>query len=183
MWSRKGRFVDRFNSRAPRGARHPGFDHLEMTRLVSIHAPRVGRDTASVCTANPDAVSIHAPRVGRDLLSMSPAAMKQSFNSRAPRGARLQAIDSRVRVELFQFTRPAWGATPERRRRLPAGKGFNSRAPRGARPSTRWTPPTAGGFNSRAPRGARLRVSRIRSGKRCFNSRAPRGARHSRHAS
>ena len=57
--------------------------------IVSIHAPRVGRDSPIPSTAPYHCVSIHAPRVGRD------------------------AAPSYIIVSphVFQFTRPAWGAT------------------------------------------------------------------------
>src|ERR1700722_681075 len=102
--------------------------------LVSIHAPRVGRDckneassSAQACF-NPRAprgarqwrgvamdpmtyVSIHAPRVGRDGGSMS-ITLRWMVSIHAPRVGRdsvfpLQPIDGM----LFQSTRPAWGAT------------------------------------------------------------------------
>ena len=57
--------------------------------LVSIHAPRVGRDDFRLCSFNTFNVSIHAPRVGRDLGNI--------FGDTQP--------------TVFQSTRPAWGAT------------------------------------------------------------------------
>ena len=56
--------------------------------MVSIHAPRVGRDFAKARKTTVDTVSIHAPRVGRDSAA--------------------RPMPSPLR---FQFTRPAWGAT------------------------------------------------------------------------
>jgi len=78
----------RFNPRAPRGARLPirrcsaALRRFQSTRpargatvgnlplplhiVVSIHAPRAGRDTRSLSTGSLDSVSIHAPRAGRD---------------------------------------------------------------------------------------------------------------------
>ena len=58
-----------FNPRAPHGARHVPNDKLCPDLLVSIHAPRTGRDElvdagVKLCVA----VSIHAPRTGRDHL-------------------------------------------------------------------------------------------------------------------
>ena len=77
-----------FNSRAPRGARHPASRSNRASYRVSIHAPRVGRDQKDDAKAARRAVSIHAPRVGRDLIEYA-----------------------RTRDDGFQFTRPAWGAT------------------------------------------------------------------------
>jgi len=56
-------------------------------------------------------VSIHAPRVGRDLVFMPRRWPRRCFNSRAPRGARLVSPPDLLSPSVFQFTRPAWGAT------------------------------------------------------------------------
>ena len=122
-----------FNPRAPCGARRPhitrgGDDNaFQSTRpvwgatlrlpcwylllSVSIHAPRVGRDTSSTSRTrcrrgfNPRApcgarlsrkisteqelwVSIHAPRVGRDIGAVVIRCLNHCFNPRAPCGAR-----------------------------------------------------------------------------------------------
>src|SRR5690606_10756003 len=100
---------------------------------VSIHAPRVGRDVA-LTVYRPEAfvfqstrpgwgataimdntgatsyVSIHAPRVGRDRVYRKERIAIQSFNPRAPGGARRRSIIG-----------------------LPCSGGFNPRAPGGAR--------------------------------------------------
>ena len=100
-----------FNPRAPCGARRQclAYKHrvyeFQSTRpvwgatcfrgsekhddLISIHAPRVGRDAvqlaAGVCVLT---ISIHAPRVGRDFNSTAFLAWAKHFNPRAPCGAR-----------------------------------------------------------------------------------------------
>ena len=152
-------------------------NYLFTALAVSIHAPRVGRDAATLKNYSQAMVSIHAPRVGRDDKTYSFIKKPHRFNSRAPRGARLnhgkmrrscarfnsraprgarQYPSSKVCPEgSFQFTRPAWGATAAYGAVHRFGTGFNSRAPRGARHPyppllKKWT-----SFNSRAPRGAR----------------------------
>jgi len=102
--------------------------------VVSIHAPRVGRDTEFVGSYVTALVSIHAPRVGRDsscplnvqlrerfnsraprgarlVLHVPQGMIRVGFNSRAPRGARQQIAGDLRAIRRFQFTRPAWGAT------------------------------------------------------------------------
>ena len=100
-----------FNPRAPYGARpqhaifsqrHTLFQstrpvrgatfHLDLRQrgeMVSIHAPRTGRDDGHVAARIRDLVSIHAPRTGRD------------------------DLDDAVywRNPMFQSTRPVRGAT------------------------------------------------------------------------
>ena len=56
---------------------------------ISIHAPRVGRDSCKVVVAPIPSISIHAPRVGRDESGNSASAV----------------------LKKFQSTRPVWGAT------------------------------------------------------------------------
>ena len=57
---------------------------------VSIHAPRVGRDSGRCCANRYARVSIHAPRVGRDRVHHLPLPLHAGFNPRAPCGARRQ---------------------------------------------------------------------------------------------
>ncbi len=168
---------DRFNPRAPRGARPFHFhapeslDAFQSTRpargatvsvftfifcglfqstrpargatdclhgcgfvlMVSIHAPRAGRDLGRIRNYRPRNVSIHAPRAGRDTprtgarlgrTSFNPRAPRgarpsprnfplrhRSFNPRAPRGARHNKYKLIRRHLVFQSTRPARGAT------------------------------------------------------------------------
>ena len=61
-----------------------------------------------------DIVSIHAPRAGRDCSWASGASAGASFNPRAPRGARLGFTGSIIMPTAFQSTRPARGATLEK---------------------------------------------------------------------
>ena len=57
-------------------------------RSVSIHAPRVGRDSMLELSQASIIVSIHAPRVGRDTICASLTISPACFNPRAPCGAR-----------------------------------------------------------------------------------------------
>ena len=77
---------------------------------VSIHAPRVGRDTARHYVDNFGVVSIHAPRVGRDqsIPCMCPRWLFQS--TRPVWGATVRGEDGFFYLK-FQSTRPVWGAT------------------------------------------------------------------------
>ena len=78
-----------FNPRAPCGARPEFLFFADVVDIISIHAPRVGRDWTK-CEDTPyTRISIHAPRVGRD--------GKDVFLTREE--------------AEFQSTRPVWGAT------------------------------------------------------------------------
>ena len=109
----------------------------KVSRLVSIHAPRVGCDTVERYLDYLGYVSIHAPRVGcdkgvstSDLLQRvfqfthpvwgatvaqeDRVAQEGRFNSRTPCGVRLLATKSVLDSYKFQFTHPVWGATLQR---------------------------------------------------------------------
>ena len=101
---------------------------------VSIHAPRVGRDTCRMlgfasstgfnprapCGARPHArclsvgkagVSIHAPHAGRDRGIPRSSVQSWRFNPRAPCGARRVIVCHVLSFLKFQSTRPMRGAT------------------------------------------------------------------------
>ena len=167
-----------FNPRAPRGTRlspplsvnalivfqstrpardaTPGHVLAVVITIVSIHAPRAGRDPAEHIGLALNLVSIHAPRAGRD-------------------SAPNRVI---VAVAVFQSTRPARDAT--RGPILVPGQVLVSiHAPRAGR-DTRDLVAGSGQhcFNPRAPRGTRRYTPRRPwSGWSCFNPRAPRGTR------
>ena len=116
------------------GATDP-YNNVGRTCIVSIHAPRVGCDSATKDSANPpltfqfthpvwgatwhiallsvdSEVSIHAPRVGCDKLFHA-----QHFPE-----------------HRFQFTHPVWGATHSTHPSDTRTERFNSRTPCGVRP-------------------------------------------------
>ena len=124
--------------------------------VISIHAPRVGRD-ATACgprwTAHAfqstrpvwgatgadavcilfNAISIHAPRVGRDWYIVTELG-SITISIHAPRVGRDHIAKHDREVNLrFQSTRPVWGATIVKRRENAVFDYFNPRAPCGAR--------------------------------------------------
>ena len=100
-----------FNPRAPCGARQRQHDALLRQPLISIHAPRAGRDWSSGDKGCRHGISIHAPRAGRDCASSRALATRTNFNPRAPCGARLLVKTHKPKSERFQSTRPVRGAT------------------------------------------------------------------------
>ena len=80
--------------------------------MISIHAPREGRDRAGrVHRVFPAEISIHAPREGRDSYAIRIQG-DSMISIHAPREGRDNAgrMDSYAAAE-FQSTRPARGAT------------------------------------------------------------------------
>ena len=80
-------------------------------KTVSIHAPHAGRDKIRRSFAAARHVSIHAPHAGRDMRSFIGTTQRPCFNPRAPCGARLEFREVGIQFEVFQSTRPVWGAT------------------------------------------------------------------------
>ncbi|EEQ48792.1 hypothetical protein HMPREF0908_0820 [Selenomonas flueggei ATCC 43531] len=169
----------RFNPRAPCGARHIEIDRTDKVVIVSIHAPRVGRDvdgtkfpnlvlmfqsTRPVWGATPtpsrpfhsDNVSIHAPRVGRDYTGIGRAALDGGFNPRAPCGARPKAALYRFVVTGFNPRAPC-GARLPRIDVVAVGFDVSIHAPRVGRDHSESPMQSlVDRFNPRAPCGARL---------------------------
>ena len=144
---------------------------------VSIHAPRAGRDYRLFLVHTPAQVSIHAPRVGRDRCRPWPTLFLQSFNPRAPCGARRPAIGAAASGAPFQSTRPVRGATPSRRRAHFAMSFQSTRPVRGATLCGELLLCLLG-VSIHAPRAGRDRSPRCaRRRRRRFNPRAPCGAR------
>ena len=81
-------------------------------QLISIHAPREGRDLHGLRLLLGRDISIHAPRAGRDMRDDSAYSIRRHISIHAPRAGR-DVIILRIRIEqsAFQSTRPVRGAT------------------------------------------------------------------------
>ena len=111
FWLEPGKLSSRFNSRAPRGARHQAAI-IDQLQRVSIHVPLAEHDlTNSAPRLRRTSFQFTCPSRSTTRLGCRQERTARCFNSRAPRGARQVAQDKAI---------PVWG--------------FNSRAPRGARP-------------------------------------------------
>ena len=147
-----------FNPRAPCGARQSvrlsGVQDcvFQSTRPVW-GATHNARRTADLCV-----VSIHAPRVGRDVWSCPCHARRRRFNPRAPCGARLvRDINFAVACGV-SIHAPRVGRDPLRSSTPSTMRSFNPRAPCGARRRRgRRSVASVRRFNPRAPCGARRR--------------------------
>ena len=102
------------------------------THLVSIHAPRVGRDGFPVCRSYRRAVSIHAPRVGRDFTAFAEE-LQEDVSIHAPRVGRDALLSPLRPPRTVSIHAPRVGRD---RRSTPNPSKiwcFNPRAPCGAR--------------------------------------------------
>ena len=184
-----------FNPRAPCGARQTRIEFasdnikFQSTRpvwgattsagsqsvrgLISIHAPRVGRDAYKLRKWFDMAISIHAPRVGRDRVASMERRGRNYFNPRAPCGAR-RIHNGRKRLWWrFQSTRPVWGATLTNPSTLSSIIFQSTRPVWGATRRCSCEKLTRTYFNPRAPCGARPKVRTVRKGQEAFQSTRP----------
>ena len=99
-----------FQSTPPaRGATHIDIGR-EVTRIISIHAPREGGDAAALPDNASDQISIHAPREGGD--KRGQARIKDfswNFNPRPPRGGRPGKTAVAIRTTVISIHAPREG--------------------------------------------------------------------------
>ena len=145
--------------------------------MISIHAPRAGRDADAESTGDVQGISIHAPRAGRDSRRSDPSPCRWYFNPRAPCGARLHFDALLANVAKFQSTRPVRGATLTSK----SGAGSTTisiHAPRAGRDvltgSGEWQVPE---FQSTRPVRGATRVAHVADGVRMISIHAPRAGR------
>ena len=122
-----------FNPRAPCGARQ-----LSNARYIpdnTFQSTRPVRGATIWCCLMRElqVISIHAPRAGRDFLFSFVFSNLYDFNPRAPCGARLPIFPGNTITPIFQSTRPVRGATSLSSSRSSSLFYFNPRAPCGAR--------------------------------------------------
>ena len=161
--------------------------------------PARGATIGSGEVDDPSMVSIHAPRAGRDPPPAQDTVRNSRFNPRAPRGARQASRRGITRPLEFQSTRPARGATDEpgadvgrvlfqsTRPARGATVGLWRReirrhvsihAPRAGRDGGRYAISVTGRVSIHAPRAGRDNYESAKDSRRKgFNPRAPRGAR------
>ena len=101
--------------------------------IISIHAPRVGRDGYQrPMPRHRGHFNPRAPCGARRIPSPCKNSQR-NFNPRAPCGARRRRHHQRQREDQFQSTRPVWGATSIVFSFALMSSNFNPRAPCGAR--------------------------------------------------
>ena len=125
---------ENFNPRAPCGARL--YDLHLTVYLMEFQSTRPvwGATGGGLFHHECVPISIHAPRVGRDSALRETKEAFRDFNPRAPCGARRSTSDGSQSVRgLFQSTRPVWGATSVFLINSVLQFDFNPRAPCGAR--------------------------------------------------
>ena len=106
---------------------------ISLSDIISIHAPRVGRDRNLQTARLNLSISIHAPRVGRDTFALQNSLQHLDFNPRAPCGARLCSSWASAETTAISIHAPRVGRDPEPPEEVQGNEYFNPRAPCGAR--------------------------------------------------
>ena len=154
-----GRVPSRFQSTLPVWGGTVGAVGKDKIVQVSIHPPRVGRDTSPATnSASATSVSIHPPRVGRDPGRNDVLHRWRRFNPPSPCGEGHVGVVQVVHVDLvsihpprvgrdrmirsarvvsntFQSTLPVWGGTPTDQLFLTRLFDFNPPSPCGEGPA------------------------------------------------
>ena len=133
----------------------------------------MGRDVSLRIEIIEPIISIHAPRVGRDACSAWTLHEQAIFQSTRPVWGATGPTSPRPPLSRFQSTRPVWGATPHRITPEDWAKDFNPRAPCGARRRWNGSMGKRDHFNPRAPCGARPKASLRRFISSLFQSTRP----------
>ena len=145
-----------FNPRAPCGARRTEHGEAVIREKFQSTRPVWGATKAAAGDRPRQLISIHAPRVGRDSGRRLAALRTTTFQSTRPVwGATTRTTGRACRHGQFQSTRPVWGATRAGSLSLSLSTYFNPRAPCGARPISSTDRTYILHFNPRAPCGAR----------------------------
>ena len=197
-----------FNPRPPRGGRPQLLRvHVDVLRIISIHAPREGGDFVSLqqvvyCAekfqSTPPArgatcqnirsrpvesgyFNPRPPRGGRPPLLSMRTTTAWYFNPRPPRGGRRQIVGAPAEIASISIHAPREGGDVSRVSACRCPPYFNPRPPRGGRQLFGVCGQRHVNFNPRPPRGGRPPMIRAsRSINRYFNPRPPRGGRPTR---
>ena len=167
-----------FNPRAPRGARPAPQGILLGLLLVSIHAPRAGRDDPWPIV-DPSAEKFQSTRPARGATRGKPAppGRPTCFNPRAPRGARRVPAGVLLAGVPVSIHAPRAGRDPGRERVVVEVFSFNPRAPRGARLAPGRCSASNNGFQSTRPARGATPQSRFNDRDRGVSIHAPRAGR------
>ena len=127
-------FNEYFNPRAPCGARpHGGLFFMRRKADFNPRAPCGARRGGRLASDPRDHISIHAPRVGRDSRARRGGGSIHTISIHAPRVGRDVGLITSASRSTFQSTRPVWGATLHSVIPPVPNQHFNPRAPCGAR--------------------------------------------------
>ena len=164
------------STRPVRGATTPTCPAISPTQFQSTRPVR-GATNGSEFADYIGIISIHAPRAGRDGIVLTPFHALDHFNPRAPCGARPEADLEAHDKDAFQSTRPVRGATSTTTPAVRAAT-ISIHAPRAGRDRSHRKGPRHRRISIHAPRAGRDALSPAAwLFTAYFNPRAPRAGR------
>ena len=125
-------------------------------------------------------ISIHSPRMGRDTTASGPKSMTGYFNPLSPHGERRSAARLPSSCRRFQSTLPAWGETGSAVVRPMVKHNFNPLSPHGERPEGDQIKAYVGLISIHSPRMGRDGVAWSSDRVRSISIHSPRMGRDSR---
>ena len=170
-----------FNPRAPCGARQSGIPGFPRKRGISTHAPLAGRDFQffNAIPYRVTVISTHAPLAGRDVLLRVQLGIMETFNPRAPCGARRPRRVLNPRAVKISTHAPLAGRD-DIALLCKAHRRISTHAPLAGRDTVAQSAPQArNDFNPRAPCGARRLSLRPAHPARSISTHAPLAGRDS----
>ena len=139
-WPKRPNKAD-FNPRAPCGARQTGKKEGTTPKIFQSTRPVRGATGKPSLTIYDLVISIHAPRAGRDQSGSYPEPFQRYFNPRAPCGARLAGSEYReIAMSDFNPRAPCGARLAFLQVAIYIKFNFNPRAPCGARRYSRQKP-------------------------------------------
>ena len=144
-----------FNPLSPHGERPKRSFTPTTARTFQSTLPAWG-ETLQICFVVMDQkISIHSPRMGRDTQGSTLTRRSHNFNPLSPHGERLNSLKLQGNTQYISIHSPRMGRDKDGRFPIMLDKDFNPLSPHGERP-----PPPAGGnglkdFNPLSPHGER----------------------------
>ena len=100
-----------FNPLSPHGERRGAIQSIAEQYLFQSTLPAWGETLPLHGGPAPENISIHSPRMGRDTSTVRMTCTGCYFNPLSPHGERPSIVSTISRIRPFQSTLPAWGET------------------------------------------------------------------------
>ena len=155
---------------------------VRLRRVISIHVPREGHDSARTCPRNTHSrFQSTCPARGTTKIWYGFFYGFRDFNPRAPRGARRMVPSSKITGQIFQSTCPARGTTYAKSEGADTAAAFQSTCPARGTTGNAASYSTIAPISIHVPREGHDKIRKTLSrADNNFNPRAPRGARQCR---
>ena len=168
-----------FNPRSPHGERRRTATHKRRRSRFQSTLPARGATGEAMQGRLTIVISIHAPRTGRDPFVATSSTARRHFNPRSPHGERLNGVFTLGNAAIISIHAPRTGSDTIADFAR-AALNISIHAPRtGSDPSSRTRRAPSWNFNPRSPHGERRKPGMAGGRSHDFNPRSPHGERRS----